>query len=88
MNCMMTRSGDGRGTVGVALSLGINLAAGMALCVLGGHWLDSRRGGGVIFTVCGMVVGMLYCAYEVWKTVKILNQKDRNEGKAGQGGVG
>jgi F0F1-type ATP synthase assembly protein I len=53
-----------------AAGLGIDLLAGMLLFIMGGYWLDQRRGTGVFWTLCGMFLGLIYGAYEVWKTIR------------------
>lgn len=64
----------GRG--GHVFFLGTNLAVGMALFTFLGYVLDQKRGGGVAFTLCGALVGIAYGAYEVWKTVQLINARD------------
>lgn len=58
-----------------AMSLGTNLAVGMAVFAAGGWWLDKKRGGGSAFTLLGIFLGLFYGAYEVWKTVRALEKK-------------
>ena len=58
-----------------ALSLGINFAVGMALFCFLGLWADHRVGHGIWFTLLGMVLGLSYGAYEVWKVIRILNRQ-------------
>ncbi len=53
--------------------LGSNLAAGMALFGFAGHWLDRRLGEGVAWTVGGLIVGLLFGAYEVWKICRLID---------------
>jgi hypothetical protein len=62
-----------------AVGLGTTLAVGMAGFSLIGYLIDRKRGGGVLFTLCGMVMGLLYGGYEVWKVVRILSQQDKKE---------
>jgi len=69
----------GRGAIGQALSLGSNLAAGMAVFSFIGYWIDRRRGGGTFWTLCGMFLGVLYGAYEVWKVVRSLNHESKDK---------
>lgn len=63
------------------LLLGTQFAVGMAIFAFAGWWLDKRRGSGMVFTLCGMFAGLLYGAYETWKTVRAINERaagDRN----------
>ena len=73
-------SADGartEGHLGELLSLGLNLAAGLILFTLLGLYIDRRRGGGVFWTVCGMLLGVAYGVYEVWKLLRALNAPPR-----------
>ena len=53
-----------------AVSLGLNMTAGMIMFSFIGHWIDEKRGGGYIATLIGMFLGLFYCGYEVWKIVR------------------
>jgi len=69
------RSGrtDGQTELSQAVMLGVNWAVGMAVFTFAGYWIDQKRGGGLIFTVAGILLGLAYGAYEVWKLVRALN---------------
>ena len=69
-----------------AISLGTNLAVGMAVFASLGYFIDKRTGGGSLFTLMGIFLGLFYGGYEVWKTVKSLNRLD--DGKDGKSGLG
>ena len=71
-----------RGELSQALNLGINFAAGMALFCFLGLWADHRVGHGIWFTLLGMVLGLSYGAYEVWKVIRILNRQAEEAMKA------
>ncbi len=64
-----------RSELSQALTLGLNFAVGMAVFCFLGLWADHRRGHGMIFTLLGMVLGLAYGAYEVWKVIRILNRQ-------------
>ena len=66
-----------------ALGLGTQLAAGMVFFAGLGYYADYRRGGGVIFTVCGMFAGLGYGAYEVWKLIRLINAENKDKDKPG-----
>jgi len=64
-----------------AISLGTNLAAGMAVFCLMGYWIDKWRGGtgtgGWMFA--GMFMGLAYGAYEVWKVVRMIDTNSKDD---------
>jgi len=63
-----------------ALALGMNLSAGMALFSLGGYYLDVQSDDGQYpWTLIGMFFGLIYAAYEVWKVVRRLNERDQSD---------
>lgn len=62
---------------GRLVTLGLNLAVGMAVFSAGGWWIDQKRDGGIFFTVVGMFLGLFYCGYEVWKTVVWLEEEEK-----------
>jgi len=66
-----------------AISLGTNLAVGMAVFASLGYFVDKRTGGGSLFTLMGIFLGLFYGAYEVWKVVKDMNRLD--DGGDGKG---
>lgn len=61
-----------------ALTLGTQLAAGMAVFAGLGIYIDKRRGGGQAGTLAGIFLGLFYGGYEVWKLVRSLNENDRS----------
>lgn len=77
---------EGRSDLGQAVMLGTNFAVGMAVFSFAGYWVDQKRGGGLLFTVSGMVLGLGYGAYEVWKVIRLLNEQARKTcAERGQG---
>lgn len=58
----------------VAPNSGLSIAAGIILFGAIGFALDHRRGGGVTFTVGGILLGLLIGFYELWKIVRKLNE--------------
>lgn len=64
-----------RTELGRATMMGLNFAVGMAVFASLGWYIDHRRGGdSILFTVCGMVLGLGYGAYEVWVVIRLLNE--------------
>jgi hypothetical protein len=53
-----------------AVNLGLSFAVAMALFSYAGHWLDMKRGGGILGTLLGVFAAFGYGAYEVWKIVR------------------
>ena len=62
-----------------ALTLGTQLAVGMALFAWLGMYVDKRRGGGSAGTLIGIFLGLFYGAYEVWKLARNLNEAARSD---------
>jgi len=52
------------------LSLGLNMAVGMAVFSFLGYYIDQKTGARGFWTLGGMFLGLLYCGYEVWKLVR------------------
>ena len=59
-----------------AWSLGISLAAGMAFFSLGGYYLDRKLQTGMVLTLSGVGLGLVYIGYEIWKFIKSSNDSD------------
>jgi len=67
-----------RNELGRALMLGMNFAVGMAVFSFIGYYIDRKRGNDALFfTVCGIVLGLAYGAYEVWIVIRMLNEQVR-----------
>jgi 4-hydroxybenzoate polyprenyltransferase len=69
--------GDTRGRNHSPAMFGTSLTLGSAMLVLVGYWLDRRAGGGYSRTIAGLVLAMIYIAYEVWKLNRSLTNADR-----------
>ena len=63
-----------------AANFGINFAVGVALLAYIGYRIDEKRGGGVLWTLCGVFLGLAYGAYETWKFVRLLNRNEEDDG--------
>ena len=69
-----------RNAYGSAFALGTNMIAGMALFTFLGYKLDGWFGGGRMWTLGGMFLGLAYGGYEVWKLiVQLQAAAKRNE---------
>lgn len=78
-----------RGALGQAITLGTNLAVGMGTFTLIGYYVDKRRGSGYFWTIAGMLLGFVYGGYELWRTIRDLNEtaerEDKESGASGGG---
>ena len=66
---------EGRGELSHALTLGTTFAVGMAVFSFIGFKIDQKRGGGILFTLIGMVLGLAFGAYETWRVITFINQR-------------
>ena len=81
MRKIFTGPGE-RNELGRALMLGMNFAVGMAVFSFLGYYIDQKRGAGaILFTVCGILLGLCYGAYEVWIVIRMLNEQARKATK-------
>jgi len=53
-----------------ASSLGLQIAAGFGLFVGLGYWADHRLGTSPLLVLVGLVLGMAYMLYELWKLAR------------------
>lgn len=65
----------------LAMTLGLNMAVGMAVFSYVGYYIDQKRGGGQLFTLLGMFAGIFYCGYEVWKIIRQDNERSATSSK-------
>jgi len=56
---------------------GTTLILGAGVVNRGGSWLDHQKGGGWRWTLAGLVLGLVYIAYETWKLVRLLRDESR-----------
>lgn len=61
------------------LNIGLNMAVGMAFFSIGGWWLDKHFLTKPVLTSIGIFLGLAYCAYEVWKFLKMTNDSQNND---------
>ena len=62
-----------------ALSFGTNFAGGMGLLCGGGWWLDNKYDTSPKWILIGAFIGFIFGAYELWKVVRWLQEKDRRD---------
>lgn len=66
--------------VPAAVNLGLNFTAGIVLFTYLGHRLDLHQGNGMRgWTLAGMLLGLVYGAYETWKLVRQPGGSDRKK---------
>jgi F0F1-type ATP synthase assembly protein I len=74
---------ENRRKYGNALSLGTNMAAGMAVFTFLGYHGGKRMGAIKLGTAIGMFLGLIYGGYETWKIVRQLqSEEDAPDGDA------
>ncbi len=61
-------------------SLGLQIAAGFGLFVGLGYWTDHRLGTTPVLVVVGLVLGLAYMVYELWKLARTPTKPPRPEG--------
>jgi hypothetical protein len=58
------------------MSVGLNVTAGMFIFFYIGYVIDQKRG--TQFGVpIGILLGLFYCGYEIWKLIRQLNKQDK-----------
>jgi len=53
--------------------LGVNIAVGMFLFSYIGYWIDKRQNT-QIWILMGILLGLCYGAYEIWKAIQQINR--------------
>ena len=53
--------------------LGIHIAVGMVLFTVIGNWIDQKLGDTHVWILVGMLFGLCYCGYEIWKLIQKSN---------------
>ena len=65
-----------------AVSLGLNMVAGMIVFTAIGYWVDQKLpGDSSAATLTGMFMGLIYCGYEVWKLIRNMNNQNGTDTK-------
>jgi len=60
------------------VTLGINIAAGMALFTFAGNWIDKKLGNQHFWILIGVFLGLFYCGYEIWKLIRRSNNNQKD----------
>lgn len=57
------------------ITLGINIAVGMVLFTFIGNWVDQKLGDKHVWILVGMLLGLFYCGYEIWKLIRFSKEE-------------
>ena len=55
--------------------IGLNVAVGFFLLSYIGFRLDEKKGSDHYFLLGGIILGLIYCAYELWKLARQMNKQ-------------
>lgn len=63
----------------VASQFGVTLAVSVVLGYFAGHWLDDRLGTGIIFTLIGVLLGLVAAVVNTVRLFRTLLRKSESE---------
>lgn len=69
--------------IATASTLGFGVALSLAVMVGGGVWLDRRLDMAPVFTLIGLVLGLVSAGYQLYE-LALLNRPDRANGPVGR----
>lgn len=69
--------------IATATTLGFGVAISLAVMVGGGVWLDRRLDMAPVFTLIGLVLGLISAGYQLYE-LALLNRQDRDNGPVGR----
>lgn len=69
------RKDQNNGSSKILLGSAWNVIGGLLVTSLLGYAIGKKMGDEVTGTLVGMLIGLVYCSYEVWKLVRRLNSK-------------
>lgn len=72
-------SGRNYESIGLASTLGFGIAVSLALLVGGGVWLDSRFDSAPLWSLIGLVLGLISAGYQLYELV-LASRKDTPNG--------
>ena len=73
------KSGRDYQSIGLAATLGFGIAISLAVLVGGGVWLDLRLNSAPLWTIIGLVLGLIAAGYQLYELV-LASRKDRDSG--------
>ena len=66
--------------LGPAASLGANMTAAVVVGTAAGIYMDRKLGrSDSLFALCGLCLGVMYGAYELWKIIRLPEKEDGDE---------
>lgn len=66
--------------MGIGWYVGLCVAGG----ILGGIWLDNKLGTSIIFTLVGVVLGLVLASYGTYRMISPLLREGRDKGNNGE----
>lgn len=69
-------------SIGLAATMGFGIAISLAVLVGGGVWLDTRLNSAPLWTIIGLVFGLIAAGYQLYELV-LASRKDRKPGPIG-----
>lgn len=66
--------------MGIGWYVGLCIAGG----ILGGIWLDNKLGTSLIFTLVGVVLGLVLASYGTYRMISPLMREGRDKGNNGE----
>jgi F0F1-type ATP synthase assembly protein I len=69
--------------IATASTLGFGVAVSLALLVGGGVWLDQRLDLAPVFTLIGLLLGLIAAGYQLYE-LTLVGQDDRDNGPLGR----
>lgn len=66
-------------SIGLAATMGFGIAISLAVLVGGGVWLDTRLNSAPMWTIIGLVLGLIAAGYQLYELV-LASRADRKHG--------
>lgn len=76
-------SGQDLQSIGLASTLGFGIAVSLAVLVGGGVWLDTKMDSAPLWSLVGLVLGLIAAGYQLYELV-LASRKDRENGPLGR----
>ena len=66
-------------SIGLAATMGFGVAISLAVLIGGGVWLDTRLNSAPLWTIIGLVLGLVAATYQLYELV-LASSKDKQNG--------